>query len=264
MDVDGTIVGADHDLSRYTIATMRQLGAHGVSGVIVTGRAERVALAIARELHFTAPVASCNGAVVTDPVSGARLRVRQMDPVLAIHAVEVARSLGCSPTIWTPDAWFADDESPTTQLLSHLLAEPPQVQPLAEVIAVAPVVKVMIGGDPDLLDRVGGTLQAEVPGLSRSMPQFCEVGPADATKKEAIAFVLDTLEVAPELAWGFGDSDNDVGWLSLVGRAIAPSNARPGVQAVVHEVIGHHADDSVAAYVEEHILGSCSRTPHVE
>lgn len=256
MDVDGTIAGADHGLSPYTVRTLRFLGERGIAGVIVTGRAEGVALSIARELQFTAPVISCNGAVITDPVTGARLRVRQMDPEVTAHAVEAARRLGCSPTLWTPDAWFADEESVTTELLTHLLAEPPRFRPLAEVIAEEKVVKVMVGGDPEHLDRVDEALRAEVPGLTRSMPQFCEVGAPDATKLEAIAFVLDALGVASEAAWGFGDSDNDVGWLGLLGRAIAPENALPGVRAIAHEVIGHHAEDSVAAYVEEHILGS--------
>jgi Cof subfamily protein (haloacid dehalogenase superfamily) len=256
MDVDGTIAGADHGLSPYTVRTLRRLRARGVAGVIVTGRAEGVALAIARELGFTAPVISCNGAVITDPVTGERLRVRQMEPEASAHAVQVARRLGCSPTLWTPDAWFADEESPTTDLLTHLLAEAPRFRTLADVIAAEKVVKVMVGGDPDHLDRVEEALRAQVPGLARSMPQFCEVGPPDATKLEAIAFVLDALGIAIESAWGFGDSDNDVGWLGLLGRAIAPANALPGVRAIAHEVIGHHAEDSVAAYVEEQILGS--------
>lgn len=254
MDVDGTIVGADHTLTPFTIATIRRLGQCGVAGVIVTGRAERVALALARELGVTAPLVSCNGALVTDPVTGDRLRVRQMDIDLASHAVEVAHRLGCSPTIWTPDAWYADQSSASSELLTHLLAEPPLCRPLLEVIAAEPVVKVMIGGDPDLLDRVGAELEAEVPGLTRSMPQFCEVGSPDATKLDGIVFVLATLGVDAGSVWGFGDSDNDVGWLGLVGRAIVPANGRPQVLAVADEVIGHHTEDSVAAYLAEHVL----------
>ncbi len=258
MDVDGTIAGADHQLSGRTIAVLRQLASRGIAGVIVTGRAERVALAMARSLGLSAPVISCNGAVVTDPVLGERLRVRQMAPSAVTSAVEVARRRGCSPSLWTPDAWFADETSAATDLLTHLLMEPPRFRPLEDVIATEKVVKVMVGGEPEHLDHLDAVLRDEVPGLARSMPQFCEVGPRDATKREAISFVLDSLGVAPSEAWGFGDSDNDVGWLGLLGRAIAPANARPGVRAVAHEVIGHHADDSVAAYVEEHILGQRS------
>lgn len=122
------------------------------------------------------------------------------------------------------------------------------------MIAAEPVVKVMLGGDPALLDALGSVIEARVPGMVRSMRQLYEVAPVGATKSEALVFVLQTLGIAPEAAWGFGDSGNDVGWMSLLGRAIAPANAFPGVLELADVVIGHHAEDGVAQYLVETIL----------
>lgn len=254
MDVDGTIAGADHVLSEHTQDVLRRLAPAGVAGVIITGRAERSAVEIARSVGFTAPVVSCNGALVTDPVTSKRLWMLHMDPADARQAVQTARECGCGATVWTADAWYVEARSSTSDLLTVLLGEEPRQRPLDEVIGSEPVVKVMMGGDPALLDAQGPVIEACIPGMVRSMNQLYEAGPAGATKREALAFVLLTLGIPPEAVWGFGDSDNDIGWLSLLGKAIAPGNAFPGVLEIADVVIGHHADDGVAEFLVETIL----------
>lgn len=255
LDVDGTITGADHVVSEFTVDVLSRLTPAGVAGVIITGRSERSAVAVARSVGFRAPVVSCNGALVTDPVTSQRLRVRNMDPSVASSAVWTAHECGCDATVWTADAWYVESPSDTSELLSVLLGERPGIRPLEAVIAAEPVVKVMLGGDPALLDAVGPVIEARVPGMARSMQALYEVAPPGSTKREALAFVLQALSIAPEEAWGFGDSGNDVGWMSLMGRAIVPANAFPEMLDLADVVIGHHAEDAVAQYLLDIILG---------
>jgi Cof subfamily protein (haloacid dehalogenase superfamily) len=249
MDVDGTITGAEHVLSEHTKQALRRLSPAGIAAVVVTGRTEWSAVSIARSAGFHAPVISCNGALVTDPDTGERIWEQHVDPEHAASAIAAARACGAVTTVWTADAWYADQEGPTNDLLRLMLEREPVVRPLEEVIATEPVMKIMIGGDRELLDRAGPALEASAPGMMRSMDVFYETGPAHATKREAMAFLLKTLAIDPESTWGFGDSDNDTGWLSLMGRAIAPANAFAGVMAIADVVIGHHSEDSVADYL---------------
>jgi Cof subfamily protein (haloacid dehalogenase superfamily) len=258
-DIDGTLDGADHKLSARTVEVLSQLGAYGVEFVIVTGRSERSALGTARSLGLTAPVICCNGALVTDPVSGQRLQVNSMSVADAQRAVNIARGCGADPLVWTADAWYAERDSAASRLLTLLLDEGPISRPLDEVIAAEPVVKIMVGGDPALLDAEADTISTALPGMERSMHEYFEAAPAGASKQEAMAFVLHLLGVSPADAWGFGDGGNDIGWLSGLGRKIAPANARPAVLALADEVIGLHSDDAVAEYVNRTILqGRCS------
>lgn len=254
MDVDGTLAGADHVVSRRTAEVVSRLGSHGVTAIIVTGRTERSALALARSLGLTAPVIACNGAMTTDPVSGRRLQVCAIGRAAAEVARASAEAHGCEPVFFTVDHPCAGRESVHTRLLSTLLGEPVAIGPLAEVIDHETVVKLMIAGEPDLLDAVGGALEAANVGLERSMPMFYEAAPPGASKREALAQVLGRLGIPPQDCVGIGDGGNDVAWMSSVGRAVAVSNARPAVLAIADEVIGHHADDGVAAYLERAFL----------
>lgn len=256
MDMDGTICGADHVLSPYTVKVLSQLTPLGVAGVIVTGRNEKVAVATARQARFTAPVISCNGAIVTDSTTGERLWLKYMSLEEIENALQVSRECDVSVSVWTPDAWYIEEENSATDLLTILLEQPPTIRSVAEVGATQPVVKIMIGGaTSQQLDEAADVLEARIPGMRRSMPLFYEAAPRHATKAEAMEFVLGVLGVPAESVWGFGDGENDLGWLAQVGRVLVPANGRERVKALADEVIGHHADDGVARYIAEHVLG---------
>ena len=248
VDVDGTIAGADHVPSARTVAALRRLAGCGIAGVIVTGRSERSVLRLADELGFTAPQISCNGALITVPATHERIWQRSMAPADARRAVAAAHRAGATPCVWSADAWYTDEDTPGSRLLTTILEEPPVMGPLDDVIAQVAVVKVMIAGEPDTLDASG--LAGVIPGMERSMSWFFEAAPAGAGKKEAMEFLLDHLHVDPQAAWGFGDGGNDVGWLGLLGRVFAPENARDEVKAMADQVIGHHASDGVAEFLE--------------
>lgn len=256
MDMDGTVCGADHVLSPYTVEILNQLAPVGIAGVIVTGRNEKVAVATARQAGLTAPVISCNGAIVTDPTTGERLWLKHMDREEVENALRVSRECGVSVSLWTPDAWYIEEENPATDLLTILLEQPPTIRSVDEVGATQPVVKVMIGGSSSQqLDEVADVLEARIPGMRRSMPLFYEAAPKYATKAEAMQFVLGVLGVSAESVWGFGDGENDLGWLAQMGRVLVPVNGRERVKAIADELIGHHAEDGVARYIADHVLG---------
>ena len=56
----------------------------------------------------------------------------------------------------------------------------------------------------------------------------------------------------------FGDGMNDVEMLSAAGKGLVMATAHDRVKAALpdHEVIGSHAEEAVARYLEKHLL-SC-------
>lgn len=254
MDMDGTVAGADHMPSSFTEQVLSRLTPLGIKGVIVTGRSERSALGTSRSAGLTGPVISANGAMVTEPSTGERLWFQRFEPDAARHAVEVAGRLGANPMVWAPEQWFVEREDENTAILTDILEQEPTMLAFDEVIANNPVVKIMLGGSRELLDEIGPELEAEVPGMTRSMDQYYESAPPHATKAEALEFILDRLGISFDQVWGFADGGNDVGWMSLItGRRLAMANARPEVKDVASEIIGHHAEDGVAHYLVEHL-----------
>ena len=253
-DIDGTIARSDHRLSRHTEQVLARLWRAGTHVVLITGRHEHSASATARSLGLGSPVISCNGAVVTDPVSGERLWVSYMEDAQVQASLAFARAHDLTIELWGLDDRYVECLTPPTELLDEILEHKAIVGPLDEVVGSTPLVKVMIGGEPSRLDPLADALKNSVPGMERSMAEFFEAAPIGATKQEALAFVLDALGIAPEDCWGFGDGGNDKGWMSMLGTSFAPANARDSVKEIATEVIEDNNNDGPARHLEQSLL----------
>ena len=88
IDIDGSYA-TGLDISDFGYEVLRRVEAEGVSVVVVTGRCEAAALAIADRAQLATPVISCTGSLVTDPQTRERLAINP----LADRDVEVMLEL---------------------------------------------------------------------------------------------------------------------------------------------------------------------------
>jgi Cof subfamily protein (haloacid dehalogenase superfamily) len=254
MDIDGTLAGVDHRLTRRTSHAVRRLDAAGIAAILITGRTEQSAVTLARSLAITAPVIAANGALITDPVTGERLRVARMASSEVRATCAAAARFDLQPIVFTPDAAWTDRQSSLTHMLADVLGHEVGVRSLDDAALIDATIKVMVAGPPDRLDEVSSSLVSALPRLRRSMPEFFEAAPAGASKRDSLAQVLSFLGIDPARCVGIGDGDNDLEWLDLVGRAVAVANARPRVIELADEVIGHHDREGVADFLERALL----------
>jgi hydroxymethylpyrimidine pyrophosphatase-like HAD family hydrolase len=96
LDVAGTIAGTDPLVSPRTRAVMRDLEEQGVPVVVATGRTRDSVLDVLRQAGLRTPGVSCNGALVTDPVSDRDLRTQTMDPADVTAMVRVHEETGAA------------------------------------------------------------------------------------------------------------------------------------------------------------------------
>jgi len=249
LDVDGTIAGRDHRVSPRTRAAMADIEKLGVPVVLATGRARANVLDIAGATGLRTPQVSCNGAVVTDPLTGRDLRVRSMAAADAAAMAQIHRETGCGFTWWTARTVFATDASLRDALLAFgaptvHLARPPAEMP-------DDLVKTMLHGTPAEMDAVEPWIRRLVPRATRSMDELWELSSPEANKWSGIAFVLDLLAVDPATTVGLGDAENDVVWMTRIGTPVAMGNARPEARAVARAVTGHHGEEGAADFLEE-------------
>ena len=73
-----------------------------------------------------------------------------------------------------------------------------------------------------------------------------DIIPANGGKGAAIQSVLEYYRLKPEEAIAFGDGDNDIDMLQMVGTGIAMENSSESLKAVADEVCGHAAQDGIA------------------
>ncbi|MDT7580240.1 MAG: hypothetical protein QOK35_1504 [Pseudonocardiales bacterium] len=249
LDVDGTIAGPDHQVSPRTRAAIRGIDQHGVPVVLATGRARDNVLDIARQIGLRSPAVSCNGAVVSEPVSGRDLRVQPMAPDDIAAMIRVHEQTGAPLTWFTPRGIFAT----STELRELLLALGDPNVFVTPVPNAVPddVVKMMIYGTPDEMDAVEPVVRHHVPRATRSLDKLWETSDPDATKWSGISFVFDRLGLDPAGTVGLGDGENDVVWMERIGTPVAMGNARPEARAAAVTVVGDYAEEGAAVFLEE-------------
>ena len=249
LDVDGTIAGADNSISDRTCAVMRDIEEQGVPVVVATGRTRASVLAILRRTGLRTPGISCNGAVVTDPVSGRDLRTQTMDPAAVAALVEVHEEIGVAISWWTIRDVFATTEDFRQVLLgfgapSVALARPPAHR-------MDDIVKMMAFGTPEQMDAAEPVIRRLAPWATRSMDQIWEFSDERATKWSGVAQVFELLGVDARGAVGLGDGENDVVWMERIGTPVAMGNARPEALAAARFVAGDFAEEGAAVFLEE-------------
>jgi alkyldihydroxyacetonephosphate synthase len=262
VDVDGTLAGRDGAVSPRTVAALARAERAGLQVVIVTGRAYPTVLAVWREAQLSAPLITCGGALTLQP-PGLEVVAAHAFPTAAVgRALAIGRRHGLVVSLWTAERIWVSEPGSIADLLrrinvtasadlSVVTLNQSEEQRLSQ--GVVPVLKVMLGGPPSVIDRLAPRLLDELPGATaaRSMPEFVEATAPEAGKAGALQVVLDRLGLTPEQVIVAGDGDNDIGMLNLAGLAVAPADARPGPLAVADLVVGAHDREGLAEFLED-------------
>jgi len=270
-DLDGTLLQPDGHLSAFAKAALTELTARGVPITVASGRAFssiRRALGSTR-LHL--PVISSDGALISSFDSPAPLHLVSMDETPLEELIADLRAQGFSPLldIWDGEDNFQLSEGPQNPVMSwfhdmktgeefylwrhdHGLVIPPRAKTISVTLLDRPEWL-----DPlkeDLEERYGEWFK-----FDSMVMKDIEDGAAlwvqhrEARKENALEVLGQMLGYRPDDVIVFGDELNDLGMFGREWCAVAVGNAREELKTKAHEVIGHHADDSVLKYILENV-----------
>ena len=90
--------------------------------------------------------------------------------------------------------------------------------------------------------------------LVRSQQDFLEIIAPHVSKGDALEQLAQQYGIGLEHIISFGNAENDISMLSKTGYSVAVENAVDHVKLVACEVCGHHNEDGVAHWIEEHLL----------
>jgi Cof subfamily protein (haloacid dehalogenase superfamily) len=249
LDLDGTLLGTDGEVSDRNSSALRRAVAAGARVVIATGRPPRWL----EHLRASIPASialCCNGGLVLDLDSDLVLASSPVDGRMLLAAIDGLRDSGIRFSVAVeglpdfglavePDFPFRGDEV--------------RRAPLAELCA-AYVVKVLIRPEESqgsaIVERFGADY-SDVFTLTRSTNDgLIEISSAGTTKGAVIAALAHDWGIERADAIAFGDMPNDIEMLSWAGRSVAMGNADAAVKAMTSEVAAHHDDDGVGRVLE--------------
>ena len=269
LDIDGTLVGEDSQISPGVRAAIRRAREHGCEVVLCTGRTRYRTVPIANQ--FDPPrgyAVTSNGGVLTHIETG-EILYRHLLPIpVALQVIRTLRDAGAEPYVYEdsdkpgiegarvlyhPDAaigpWVKGDprHRPHAELLTHLPFQP---------------VSVSAYGAPEIMRPVASFLRerlTENVSIIESGTEFAwgvEIYVSGVSKVTGLETLAARLDVAREEIMAIGDHINDLEMLQWAGWGVAMGNALPQIQEAADWVTASRAEDGVALAIESFVLRS--------
>ncbi len=261
LDLDGTLLDDSGRLTDRSVTAIEAAVDAGHLVVLATGRPPQMAVPVTEALAGTVRhIVGGNGSIIsTFPESLADdpelLHLIGFDIDDAMTVVTTLREHDAAYGFaLATDAGFAHEPGFATLMPAAVHDEPvPDVTAIGgtqafKLLAFHATLSVhdLIATVPNL---IGGRTSTELL-VSHMGADAVEIGPADADKCTGLRWLCDHLGVAAADVIAVGDEWNDLTMLEWAGRSVAMGNAGDRVKAVAGEVIGSHAEEGVAIFLE--------------
>jgi hydroxymethylpyrimidine pyrophosphatase-like HAD family hydrolase len=274
IDLDGTLLDTDGQVSPRNLAALRLAEDSGVETVIATGRRHAYAMRVLRdlELHSSNALVSSNGTVIR--TLGGKLLHHSHMPLstarwLCAHAAEFRNTLVLTFDLLGPEG----EDSRGALVCEHLddlhasigrwmqSNEPyiAHVARLEDALEGDPPIQMMLCGSVDrmaeaearLLEHIGpghprvtavGAEEQEGAEISLHRTIYpdrdlsiVDILPAGCSKASALLHLAKLRGLSPEDILAIGDNWNDLPMLRLAGHAVLMSNAPADLKMLAHE-----------------------------
>jgi Cof subfamily protein (haloacid dehalogenase superfamily) len=258
IDIDGTLVDNDRNISSRNKEAIRSLRDIGVEVTLATGRMFDSAKVYADELELNLPLVTYQGALVKVSATGEILYERYVDASLAQQVVALAADKGFRAWFYLNDRVLVDKITPETREYAAKYRVPVcAVDSLADYAQLSPLKLIVPDYNEESLTRFeleskeafGSSLH-----IARSLPQYLEFGHPEATKAKGIDAVVRYLGISPQEVMAIGDSWNDLEMLEYAGIAVVMGNARDDIKEKADYVTLSNQDHGVAAALEKLLL----------
>jgi Cof subfamily protein (haloacid dehalogenase superfamily) len=265
LDIDGTIIGDDHEIAERTIRAVRAAMDRDVAVSLVTGRMVSSALRFARELGLTAPIVGYQGGLIRaipEPGSQRLGKLLHHTPLPAEAARRIlawTRAHGLDPHVNHLERFILRADDPRADDYSAFMGARAELVPdLIEAID-HPVTKILAVGEPPLPVEVAPEARAAFAGIADvtiSHPRFLEFVAPGVSKGRAIRWLARRLRVPLAATLAIGDQCNDFEMIAEVGHGTAMPSAPAEVRAAARYVAAPLEEDGAARMIEALVLAS--------
>ena len=259
LDVDGTLLNDNKEISKRTLATLRKVQQMGVRIILASGRPTYGLLPLAKELElgtYNGYVLSYNGGQVINASNGEVIFERRINPELIPYLEKKANKNGFGILTYDGDTIVTNmPDNPHIQAEAALNGMKINYQENFSIaidyspckcMLVSDDEKALIGLEEHWKRRLDGVLD-----VFRSEPFFLEVVGCRVDKANTLGAVMEMQGIKPDEIVVFGDGVADVTMLQLAELGIAMGNAPDSVKRCADYVTLSNNEDGVAVAVEK-------------
>lgn len=268
LDIDGTLIGDDHEVTARTAAAVKEAMARDVAVSLVTGRMVSSAMRFARDLGLTGPVVGYQGGLIrampelASPRVGKLLLHTPLSAEAARRILRWTREHGLDPHVNHLERFILRADDPRADDYSAFMGARAELVPdLLEAIR-HPVTKVLAVGEPPLPVEIAPAARDAFAGIADvtiSHPRFLEFVAPGVSKGRAIRWLARRSGIPLASTLAIGDQWNDLEMIAEVGHGTAMPSAPAEVRAVARYVAPAVDEDGAARMIEDLVLATPTR-----
>ncbi|CAM4080160.1 HAD family hydrolase [Saccharibacillus endophyticus] len=236
LDMDGTLLNDDHQVSEETAKWIRRAIKEGFHVCLSTGRAAMHALPYAVELGLETPMVTVNGSEVWKAPHELHFRaLMDVELIRKMHAL--AEEYGVWFWAYTTERLYNRDHWPENLEEQEWLKFGYNTK------------------DHDVLHHILLRLQ-DMGGLqiTNSSMDNLEINPGGISKASGIQQVCDLLGITMEQVIAVGDSLNDIAAIQAAGLGVAMGNAQEAVKELADITVAGNNEDGIVQVIREYML----------
>lgn len=249
LDVDGTLLNDDHQLSDENKAAVAEVTRQGGQIVLCTGRSPQNSIPFMEEMGLSGYVLGHNGAATVSVEDRKVLHQYGLDARGLDPYIEYCRKHGIHFDVNTAFDMYVDNVENLTQE-AHFMYEHfrimPETLPAWEDFR-EPIVKFTVFSKADILDEAQRewATWGEQYNILRSGEFFVDFMHPEASKGNALKHLAAELGIPQEQVLAIGNYYNDISMLAYAGLGVAMDNSPLEVKAAADAVTGTNNDNGV-------------------
>ncbi|ANA78657.1 Cof-like hydrolase [Paenibacillus vortex V453] len=249
LDVDGTLLNDDHEITEKTRNTVMEAAKQGVEIVLCTGRGPLNSIPFMKSMGLGGYVISHNGAATVEVETQKIVHQFGMDPLQLEPFMKYCREHGVHFDVNTAFEMYVDQveelAGPVRFMYENYLMLPSNLPAWEELSG--PVVKLTAFGESADMDRVYGDWSKwNLPlNMLRSGEFFIDLMHRDASKGNALKQLAANRGYQQEEVLAIGNYFNDITMLTFAGMGIAMDNSPVEVKAAANAVTTSNNEDGV-------------------
>ncbi len=250
LDLDGTLLNSDHQISQTTLSALKEVMANGIQLMIATGKTPFSAVEVKKELGLQTWGVFSQGLTILDQNDTIAYQNSLPDEISrkAVQLLE-AKTDAFDFVIYNIDGLFTIRPSSFDRFLTDHHEPYPIATGSADQLANhLPFQKILIKGERPDLEQLKADLITHFGDLAHfvfSLETVLEIVPAGSSKGDGVERALKRLGITAEEMIAFGDGDNDIEFLSKAGTGIAMGNGTPAAKSAADYVTLTNDQDGI-------------------
>lgn len=266
MDMDGTLLTTDKQVSDYTKKVLQRASDMGVKLVVCTGRIFKSAKIFAKLIGTKAPIVASNGAYIREKDRDEVIYSKPLSRNEIYEIIDTSKKFNFCPQVFTSDTVFSEKlihSAKNYSIWNESLLEKDRINihitdDIYSIIDenLGSILKVLVKSDEEekLLSFRKDLKSYGKFSIVSSFKNNAEVMSEGISKGKAISILADYFNISKDEVVCFGDGENDTSMIKYAGLGVAMDNAIDELKEIADYITDSNDNDGVAKAIEKFVL----------